>query len=79
MTSSVPRSSRSPEPDLHRTLMLVSQLGFTMLVSILAGFGLGFYLDRSFGTFPLFLVVFLLAGIACGFWRVYRLVMRAMR
>lgn len=64
---------------MHRTLALVSQLGFTMLGCILGGFGLGLLLDKHLGTFPAFLIVFLLAGIAAGFWRAYVLIMRVTR
>ena len=69
----------SPEPDLHRTLSLLSQLGFTVLACILGGFGLGLYLDNLLGSFPVLLIVFLLAGIGCGFWRAYVLIMRVSR
>ena len=67
----------SNRDDLGRTLALVSQLGFVVLACILGGFGLGLYLDRLFGTFPVLLIVFLLAGIAGGFWRAYVLAMKA--
>ena len=57
----------------------MSQLGFTMLGCILGGFGLGFLLDKHLGTFPVFLILFLLVGIAAGFWRAYALIMRVTR
>ncbi len=59
--------------------MLMSQLGLTVLACILAGFGLGVFLDSRLDTFPIFLILFLLAGIAAGFWRAYLLIMRAIR
>lgn len=69
----------SPDRDLHRTLMLLNQLGFTVLVCILAGFGLGLFLDSRLGTSPLFVILCLIVGIAGGFWRAYSLIMRAIR
>lgn len=72
-------SASNDDPDLHRTLVLMSQLGFTMLGCILGGFGLGFLLDKHLGTFPVFLILFLLVGIAAGFWRAYALIMRVTR
>ena len=48
-----------------------------MMACILGGFGLGLYLDRLLGTpFPILLILFLLAGIGCGFWRAYVAIMR---
>ena len=65
--------------DLHRTMALLSQLGFMLLASILAGFGLGLYIDQRLGTFPLFLILLLIAGIGGGFWRAYVMIMRTLR
>ncbi|MBW1714077.1 MAG: AtpZ/AtpI family protein [Deltaproteobacteria bacterium] len=56
-------------------LALVSQLGLTMAGSIGLGFALGFYLDRWLGTRGIFLVVFILLGVAGGGWTCYRQVM----
>ncbi len=69
----------SNRDDLGRTLAIVSQLGFVVLACILGGFGLGLYLDRLLGTFPVLLIVCLVAGIAGGFWRAYVLIMKATR
>ena len=62
--------------EMVRTLLLVSQLGWRMIGSILAGFGIGLYLDHRFGTKGWFMVPFLLLGIAGGFWSCYRVIVR---
>ena len=69
----------SPDHDLHRTLMLLNQVGLTVLACILAGFGLGLFVDSRLGTSPLFVILFLIVGIAGGFWRAYVLIMRVTR
>lgn len=53
-------------------LTLVTQLGLTMAGSIGLGFFAGFYLDRWLGTRGLFLIVFILLGVAGGFITVFR-------
>jgi len=63
--------------ELSRTLSLLTQLGFTVAACIVGGFALGLFLDRTTKTYPLFLIVFLLIGVATGFWRAYALIMRA--
>jgi ATP synthase protein I len=52
-------------------------LGFRVLTELVAGVvvgGLiGWQLDKWFNTSPLLLIVFLMLGIAAGFWNVYRI------
>jgi len=64
------------DAELANTLALLSQLGFTAIACILGGFALGLFLDRAAGTYPLFLILFLLIGIGMAFWRAYALIMR---
>jgi len=64
------------DAELAKTLALMSQLGFTVVACILGGFASGLVLDRAVGTYPLFLIMFLLIGIGVAFWRAYALIMR---
>lgn len=47
-----------------------AQLAWRMVIELVAGlgigFGIGYGLDQLFGTMPLFLVLFILAGFAAG-------------
>ncbi len=47
-----------------------AQAGWRMVIELVAGivigFGIGYGLDRVFGTLPIFLVVFVLLGFAAG-------------
>jgi ATP synthase protein I len=44
-----------------------------LVAGILVGTGIGFLLDRTFGTKPLFLIVLMMLGMAAGFVNIYRL------
>lgn len=43
-----------------------------LLAGMLVGGGLGWMLDRAFGTRPWLMLAFLLLGIVAGFWNVFR-------
>jgi len=47
-------------------LALFTEIGLVYLVTTLAGVGLGYLVDSSLGTLPLFAVVGLLVGFAIG-------------
>ncbi len=47
-----------------------------MVAGILVGTGIGFLLDRFFGTKPWLLIIFMMLGMAAGFRNIYRLGMR---
>jgi ATP synthase protein I len=47
--------------------------GSELVAGVLVGCGIGYVLDRQFGTSPLFLIIFMMMGMAAGFWNVYRL------
>ncbi len=55
-------------------LALVSQLGLTMVGSILLGLVLGLWLDAHLGTKPWATLILSLLGILLGSYAVYRLV-----
>jgi ATP synthase protein I len=58
-------------------IALVTQLGLTMAGSILFCFAIGYFLDKWLGTKGLFIVIFLLLGIAGGGYTAYRQIMQA--
>ncbi len=47
-----------------------------LVAGVLVGTGIGFMLDRYFGTMPLFLLIFMIVGTVAGFRNIYRLGMR---
>jgi len=54
-----------------RTLGHLSTVGLAMALSIAIGAGLGYYLDKKFGTEPWLFFFFLGCGIAAAFRNLY--------
>lgn len=47
-----------------------------LAAGVIVGGGIGYLLDRQFGTMPIFLLIFLMVGMAAGFLNLYKLGMR---
>jgi ATP synthase protein I len=47
-----------------------------LVASVLVGTLIGWQIDNWFATSPIFLLIFLLLGVASGFWNVYRIAMQ---
>jgi F0F1-type ATP synthase assembly protein I len=47
-------------------------LGLMFPISILLGLGIGYFLDRIMNTSPIFMIIFLVYGIAAAFVSYYR-------
>lgn len=50
----------------HSTVQAGWRMVIELVTGLLIGFGMGYGLDRFFGTLPIFLVVFTLLGFAAG-------------
>jgi ATP synthase protein I len=61
---------------IYLTVADLSTMGFAMVLSIVLGLFAGVYLDRRFGTDPIFTFVFLFGGIMAGFRMMYKTYMR---
>jgi|GEM_PF-5372201 len=48
-----------------------SWIGITLAIIAALGFFFGWWLDNTLNTAPLFMIVFVLGGVALGFLRVY--------
>jgi F0F1-type ATP synthase assembly protein I len=57
-------------------LALFSEIALVLLVTTLAGVGVGYFVDTRVGSLPLFVVVGFLTGAAMGARAVYVLVTR---
>lgn len=57
---------RSAQEDKHRQVQLAWRMVIELVAGLLIGFGIGYGLDTLFGTMPIFLVLFVLAGFAAG-------------
>lgn len=57
-------------------IALFSEIGFILLLTTLAGVGLGYWADRQLGTVPLLVLVGLFAGLGVGARAVWILIER---
>ena len=53
-------------------MLKFSSVGIEMAVATLFGWGIGYWLDGKLGTYPWFMLGFLLLGVAAGFKGVFR-------
>lgn len=71
-----PQTSPRPERRQRSGLILVGTIGGYVALSILAGLGLGYAIDRIARTAPLFLISGVVLGFVVSFVVVYKLAMR---
>ena len=57
-------------------LALFSEIGFVLLVTTLAGVGLGYWVDTRLGTVPVFVLIGLFVGMGIGARAVWLLISR---
>lgn len=67
---------KKPKGHVLQNLALVSYIGITMMVPIVAGVVAGRWLDQRFGTSPIFLFFLIISGVLIGARNVYHLVMK---
>ncbi len=60
------------QSDIAKILILITQIGLTMLTSVFMCGAIGYYIDNKFNTS--FLIFFILLGVAGGYSGVYKLV-----
>jgi F0F1-type ATP synthase assembly protein I len=68
----MPGEKQPPRHLSYRKLAALSSLGLLLPSSIAVGLGMGYLLDKLFGTHPWFLIVFTLLGVASGFLSLIR-------
>ncbi|MDX2493461.1 MAG: AtpZ/AtpI family protein [Desulfuromusa sp.] len=64
---------------LFKSLGFLSSIGISLVVSMLIGLAMGFYLDQWLDTRPMFTLIMLLIGIIAGFRNVYILTTRELK
>lgn len=60
-------------------LVLFSEIGVTLLVTTLIGVFVGYWVDKTLGTLPLFLIVGFLLGAGAGTLMIARLINRFLK
>ncbi len=62
---------------LLRQFFEASTVGIHLVLCIIAGAGIGYFLDRFFGSFPYLSLIFFIMGIIAGFREVFRIARKA--
>ena len=65
--------------DLLKLAALMSTVGIALVIATFIGLYIGVALDRHLGTSPLFTLLFLILGIAAGFWNLWKLAQRTFK
>ena len=60
-------------------LVLFSEIGVTLLVTTLIGVFVGYWVDKSLGTLPLFLIIGFFLGAGAGTLMIARLINRFLK
>ena len=60
------------EKPLFKQIVEASAVGIQLVLSTFVGLAIGYFLDKVFKTFPWLTVVFLIFGIASGFYELLR-------
>ena len=60
------------DKEMKRIALRFSSVGLEMGACVAIGYGIGWWLDRTFGTKPYLTLVMLLFGIAAAFMAIYR-------
>lgn len=61
---------------IWRTVILASTTTSQLVIPVLVGVAIGYYVDRRFGTAPIFLVILLLTGVLAGVYSLFRTLSR---
>lgn len=70
---------KEEDKGLLKTIAELSTLGLTMVFATFIGLAIGLYLDSKLNTSPWLTILFLLIGIAAGFYKVIQVVIREAR
>ncbi|NMA99933.1 MAG: AtpZ/AtpI family protein [Firmicutes bacterium] len=60
-------------------LSLITQIGLSIIVSVVIFMFLGIHLDRRLGTRGIFTVVLIIIGSASALWSTYKLIQETLR
>lgn len=70
-------AEQQPEKPVFRQIFEASTVGIHLVLCIIAGGAIGYFLDRYFGSFPYLSIIFFILGIMAGFREVFRIARKA--
>lgn len=72
-------NEESTKKSLFKIILEASALGISFVLCIIIGVAIGYLLDKFINTFPVFSIIFLLAGFVAGVKEVFRFVKKEER
>jgi ATP synthase protein I len=81
LSTCMPESNKpeSSKREAFASFLAYGSLGLEMGLCVAIGLGMGYYLDRYFGTAPILTLVFLIFGLVAGMRALYRVWKKAER
>jgi ATP synthase protein I len=67
-------SEEESKKSLFKVILEASALGINFVLCVIIGVVLGYLIDKFVGTFPLFSIIFLMAGFAAGVKEIFRFI-----
>jgi len=61
---------------VYENLVLLTQIGLIMMIPIFAGVYIGNWIDKQLNTGSIFLLIFVLVGVASAFMNFYKFTMK---
>lgn len=58
--------------DMYKNLVLITQIGLSVVTPIVLGVCLGMFLDKKFGTNMIWTMIFLIVGVLSGFLNIFK-------
>lgn len=71
------KDKNSPQGRSYWQALNASSAGLVFFLSIVVGAGIGYYLDKFFGTKPYLLLFFLVMGIIAGFRNMWQFIKKS--
>ncbi len=67
------KSAKDDAPGDSRMAATGARMSLELVVGIVVGLGLGWFIDRSLGTKPWFMIIFMFLGLAAGVANIVRM------
>lgn len=72
-------SEEGTKKSIFKVILEASALGINFVLCVIIGVVMGYLLDKLVGTFPLFSIIFLMAGFAAGVKEIFRFIRKVNR
>lgn len=72
-------SEEGTKKSIFKVILEASALGINFVLCVIIGVVMGYLLDKLINTFPLFSIIFLMAGFAAGVKEIFRFIRKVNR